>query len=49
MFDRGHTTADDGTGFGLAIVAEIAGAHGWSVRVTEAADGGARFEVVVEE
>ncbi|MFC6786547.1 GAF domain-containing protein [Halobaculum halobium] len=49
VFDRGHTTADDGTGFGLAIVAEIAGAHGWSVRVTEAADGGARFEVVVEE
>ncbi|QZX98299.1 sensor histidine kinase [Halobaculum rubrum] len=49
VFERGHTTADDGTGFGLAIVAEIAGAHGWSVRVTDADAGGARFEVVVDE
>ncbi|MXR40038.1 GAF domain-containing protein [Halobaculum sp. WSA2] len=49
VFERGHTTADDGTGFGLAIVEEIAGAHGWSVRVAEADAGGARFEVVVDE
>ncbi len=44
VFEPGHTTADDGTGFGLAIVERIAEAHGWDVRVTEGADGGARFE-----
>ena len=49
VFERGHTTDDDGTGFGLAIVAEIAGSHGWSVRVADADGGGARFEVVVDE
>ena len=44
VFERGYTTATDGTGFGLAIVEDIATAHGWSVRTTESADGGARFE-----
>ncbi|QZP37669.1 sensor histidine kinase [Halobaculum magnesiiphilum] len=42
-FDRGYTTADDGTGFGLAIVADIARAHGWTVGVAESADGGLRL------
>jgi signal transduction histidine kinase len=46
VFDRGMTTDEDGTGFGLAIVREIADAHGWSVRATESETGGARFEVV---
>ncbi|MFC7135631.1 sensor histidine kinase [Halobaculum litoreum] len=52
VFERGHTTAEDGTGFGLAIVAEIADAHGWDVRATDAAPrngGGARFEIVTGE
>ena len=44
VFEPGHTTADDGTGFGLAIVERIAEAHGWSVSVTEGRAGGARFE-----
>jgi signal transduction histidine kinase len=44
VFDHGFTTAEDGTGFGLAIVERIAQAHGWSVSVTEGRDGGARFE-----
>jgi PAS domain S-box-containing protein len=44
VFEPGYTTARDGTGFGLAIVREFAAAHGWNVRVTESADGGARFE-----
>jgi signal transduction histidine kinase len=44
VFDRGVTTDDDGTGFGLAIVREIAEAHGWTVRATESDAGGARFE-----
>jgi len=43
-FEPGYTTIDDGTGFGLAIVAEIVDAHGWEIRLTES-DGGARFEV----
>jgi signal transduction histidine kinase len=45
VFDSGHSTSDDGTGFGLTIVREIATAHGWQVRATEGAAGGARFEV----
>ena len=45
IFDAGYSTARDGTGFGLSIVEEIADAHDWSIRVTEGADSGARFEV----
>jgi signal transduction histidine kinase len=45
IFEFGYTTVEDGTGFGLAIVAEIVDAHGWEIAVTESEDGGARFEV----
>ncbi|WP_436901568.1 PAS domain S-box protein [Halovenus halobia] len=45
LFTYGYTTNEDGTGFGLSIVAEIAEAHGWEVTATESEDGGARFEV----
>ena len=41
--EAGHTTARDGTGFGLSIVARIAAAHGWQLTVGESATGGARF------
>jgi len=44
VFEPGFTTADGGTGFGLEIVEGVAAAHGWDVRVTDGADGGARFE-----
>lgn len=44
VFQPGYSTAANGTGFGLAIVGEMAGAHGWTVSATESADGGARFE-----
>ena len=44
VFEPGYSTADDGTGFGLAIVREMAVAHGWDVSVTDGEDGGARFE-----
>ncbi|MBV0902855.1 PAS domain S-box protein [Haloarcula salina] len=44
VLDRGYTTDESGTGFGLAIVDQIADAHGWSVSVTEGRTGGARFE-----
>ncbi|MEZ3165065.1 PAS domain-containing sensor histidine kinase [Halorubrum sp. RMP-47] len=45
IFEWGHTTTGDGTGFGLAIVAEIVEAHGWQIEVGESASGGARFEI----
>jgi len=44
VFEAGYSTASDGTGFGLAIVAEIAAVHGWDVSVTDSESGGARFE-----
>ncbi|MFB6157175.1 MAG: ATP-binding protein [Haloferacaceae archaeon] len=44
-FRSGYSTRERGTGFGLAIVAEIVKAHGGEVTVTEGRDGGARFEV----
>jgi signal transduction histidine kinase len=45
VFEHGHTTSDEGTGFGLSIVRRIAQAHGWSVHVEESESGGARFVV----
>jgi PAS domain S-box-containing protein len=45
VFESGYSTSEDGTGFGLNIVEEIADAHDWSVAITESADGGARFEI----
>ncbi|TVT88614.1 ATP-binding protein, partial [Haloferax volcanii] len=45
LFESGFTTADDGTGFGLAIVRTIADAHGWSVGYEDVADAGARFVI----
>ncbi|WP_435195669.1 sensor histidine kinase [Natronomonas sp. EA1] len=45
VFEPGQSLGAGGTGFGLAIVARIADAHGWSVRVTESETGGARFEI----
>jgi PAS domain S-box-containing protein len=45
VFNAGYSTVDDGTGFGLNIVQEIAKAHEWDIHVTEGVTGGARFEV----
>ncbi|MFB6127956.1 MAG: GAF domain-containing protein [Halolamina sp.] len=47
-FETGVTAADNGTGFGLAIVERIAEGHGWRVDVSESEAGGARFEFVTE-
>ena len=44
IFGAGYSTADESSGFGLTIVQEIAAAHGWAVRITDGAGGGARFE-----
>lgn len=45
IFEYGHTSDPENTGFGLSIVAGIVDAHGWSITATTAADGGARFEI----
>jgi GAF domain-containing protein len=45
VFEHGFTTNEDGTGFGLAIVEEIADAHGWTVSLPASDTGGARFEL----
>jgi signal transduction histidine kinase len=45
VFDSGYSTSEDGTGFGLAIAKRIVDAHGWSIEVTDSANGGARFEI----
>lgn len=45
VFEHGHTTNSDGTGFGLSIIKDIVEAHGWNVTINDSADGGARFEI----
>ncbi|MFW5905466.1 MAG: PAS domain-containing sensor histidine kinase, partial [archaeon] len=45
VFEAGYTSTKNGTGFGLSIVREIVDAHGWSIDVTDAPGGGARFEI----
>jgi len=45
VFEYGWTSADDGNGFGLAIVRDVVEAHGWRISAVEGSGGGARFEV----
>ena len=45
VFEAGYSTDEDGTGFGLSIVKQVAEAHGWRIQVTDGTDGGARFEI----
>ena len=45
IFEQGVTHSDDGTGYGLAIVADIVDGHGWNISVTDSAGGGAKFVV----
>ncbi|WEL17435.1 Signal transduction histidine kinase [Halorhabdus sp. SVX81] len=44
VFEVGYSTTEDGTGFGLSIVSQVADSHGWDVTVSESTHGGARFE-----
>lgn len=48
VLERGYTTAADGRGLGLAIVAEIADECGWALEIAEGDAGGARIEVDTE-
>jgi signal transduction histidine kinase len=45
VFEAGYSTNEDGTGFGLRIVKQIADAHEWEIMVTESEGDGARFEI----
>jgi PAS domain S-box-containing protein len=45
VFKAGYSTNEEGTGFGLRIVRQVADAHGWEVAVTGSEQGGARFEI----
>lgn len=45
VFEEGHSTNPNGTGFGLTIVQETIETYGWKTRITESATGGARFEI----
>jgi signal transduction histidine kinase len=45
VFDHGYTRGRGGNGYGLSIVRHIVDAHGWTIGVTDGADGGARFEI----
>jgi hypothetical protein len=45
VFERGYTTTEDGTGFGLAIARQIVEAHGEIITVDEGRNGSARFEI----
>lgn len=44
VFKPGFTTKEDGTGFGMVSIKQIALAHGWEVTIDESESGGARFE-----
>jgi len=45
VLDAGFTTVDENTGFGLYVASSIAQDHGWTISLSESADGGARFEI----
>ena len=47
VFEYGFSTNVDGTGFGLAIVENVAESHGWEVDATNGPSGGARFELTI--
>ena len=44
VFESGFSTSSEGTGYGLAIVRQVARAHDWEAAASESAEGGARFE-----
>lgn len=45
VFTAGYSRTTHGTGFGLSIVKQVVDAHGWHIDITDAQNGGARFEI----
>ena len=44
IFEAGYSTNEEGTGFGLRIVEQIASTYEWEITVAESEQGGTRFE-----
>ncbi|WP_135663971.1 sensor histidine kinase [Halorhabdus rudnickae] len=44
VFESGYSTAENGTGFGLAIVEQIVAAHEWEIELADV-ETGSRFEI----
>ncbi|WP_255169027.1 PAS domain S-box protein [Natrononativus amylolyticus] len=44
VFEAGYTTGATGLGLGLTFIAQLAETYGWECAITDADDGGARFE-----
>ena len=49
VLETGYTTAETGTGFGLAIVTDVVEVHGWSLSIEESEAGGAKIHVQFDE
>ena len=49
VLEPGHSSARGGTGFGLTIVRRIVEAHSWELAITDGIDGGARFEIGMDD
>ena len=45
IFTTGYSTAANGTGLGLTIVAEIVQTHGWEIAVADGTHAGTRFDI----
>jgi PAS domain S-box-containing protein len=45
LLEYGETTDHDASGLGLALARRVAEAHGWSLRIVESTEGGARVEI----
>ena len=45
VFEPGFSTTTEGTGLGMAIIHDVAEAHGWDESVTSSAAGGGRLEI----
>ena len=45
IFEPGYSSTTNGTGFGLSIIKQVVGAHGWEIQLVDGAGGGARFEI----
>ena len=49
FFEPGYSTNRNGTGFGLAIVEQIAKAHDWSLTIEESRSNGTSFHIQTGE
>jgi len=48
IFEHGHT-GGNGTGLGLSIVQSIIEGHDWDIEAAESTEGGARFDIELDE